>query len=119
MYEKCKKQVILDTTRLHFCFLMFFHLTFFKVCGGYSTTVEYISLLKAYADETDPVVWTDILLNINKLEKLFQLTNVYDQFKAFVISLLLPLSERIGPESRDEDSKLFYDKKINAKGTII
>ena len=64
-------------------------------------------MLKAYADETDPVVWTDILLNINKLEKLFQLTNVYDQFKAFVISLLLPLSQRIGPESRDEDSECF------------
>jgi len=74
------------------------------VCGGYSTTVEYISLLKAYVDETDPVVWTDILMNIRKLVKLFELTDVYEQFKAFVISLLSPLSARIGPEPQESDS---------------
>ena len=86
----------------------FFH--FFQVCGGYSTTVEYISLLKAFVEETDPVVWTDILLNINKLNHLFELTDVYEQFKSFVISLLLPLSERIGPVSLDTDSKLYLNQ---------
>jgi hypothetical protein len=57
-------------------------------------------------DETDPIVWTDILLNVRKLLKVLELTNIYEQFKAFAISLLTPVSTRIGIEKSDKDSTL-------------
>lgn len=72
-------------------------------CGGYATTVEYITLLKAYVDESNPIVWTDILLNLRKLLSLFEMTSVNEEFKSFVTSLLLPLSQRIGMENSDKD----------------
>ena len=73
--------------------------------GGYSTTTEYITLLKAYTEETDCYVWRDIILNLRKLLALFEKTNVYDEFKSFVINLLTPIAEKIGPVKSDNDGE--------------
>ncbi|XP_057304865.1 puromycin-sensitive aminopeptidase-like [Hydractinia symbiolongicarpus] len=79
---------------------------FAMACAGYSPTVEYIHLLNAYIDEDDYTVWTDILSNLKKLLLLFERTNSFDQFKSFVLTLITPISERIGYQKKEDEGQL-------------
>lgn len=65
--------------------------------GGYSSTTNALSLLQAYRDEPNFVVWDDIYSSLATLNSLLseQPEEVRNRLKAFIRSLFGPLAKRL------------------------
>lgn len=64
--------------------------------AGYTSTVDFLKLLTGYVDEVDYTVWSDLVTNLRQLAIIMQNTDVYKEFKQFVIGLCKPALEKLG-----------------------
>jgi len=74
--------------------------------AGYTTTNNFLDLMKGYKDETDYTVWSNIDQNLSGLGVILQNTDQYEDFKKFLLKLYKPLGDKLGWEAAEGESPL-------------
>lgn len=69
--------------------------------AGYTTTNNFLDLMKGYKDETDYTVWSNIDQNLSGLGVILQNTDQYEDFKKFLLKLYKPLGDKLGWEAAE------------------
>ncbi|MDO8515899.1 MAG: ERAP1-like C-terminal domain-containing protein, partial [bacterium] len=72
--------------------------------AGKMSSSELLSLLSAYAEETDHTVWTSVLGALNAIADILTETPDEERFNAFARSLLRPIVDKLGWESLEGES---------------
>ncbi|KAJ2783493.1 hypothetical protein GGI15_002573, partial [Coemansia interrupta] len=84
--------------------------------SGHSNTSDYLTLLRAYGNETEFVVWQDIALRIDALKAVW--ANETDEIKskihALSRSLFSPLVQRLGWEASADGSEDSLTSRLRA-----
>jgi aminopeptidase N len=78
--------------------------------AGYSSTVDTLKLLEAYADEDSAVVWDVIAGGIGSIRVVMDDDDVRKHLKPFVRKLVAKQLKRLGWEEKDSDSH--FDKLL-------
>ena len=101
--------------------------------AGYFPGSRYLSLLKAYTDETDAIVWSDLASNLNSINSLLEDTAINEAFNKYACDLFQKIGTHVGWESKSTDNHLdillrsivlgqlgdYGDKKTIEKGVTL
>ncbi|KAG5678359.1 hypothetical protein PVAND_008041 [Polypedilum vanderplanki] len=79
---------------------------FALVQNGSNSTVESLKLIKSYSNEDNYTVWSSISTSLSKLKNILSHTDLTDKFNAFGKHLFTPLSEKLGWESKPDETHL-------------
>ena len=74
--------------------------------AGYFPGSRYLSLLKAYIDETDAIVWSDLSSNLNSINSLLESTDLNESFSKYACDLFQKIGNNVGWESKPTDNHL-------------
>jgi len=74
--------------------------------AGYFPGSKYLSLLKAYIDETDAIVWSDLSSNLNSINSLLESTDLNESFNKYACDLFRKIGDHVGWESKRTDNHL-------------
>ncbi|XP_070499206.1 puromycin-sensitive aminopeptidase [Chironomus tepperi] len=79
---------------------------FALVQNGSNSTVESLKLIDAYINEDNFTVWSSIATSLSKLKNLLSHTDLTDKFNAFGRHIFTPLADKLGWETKDNESHL-------------
>jgi len=80
--------------------------TFALAKAGRISTGQVLKLLKAYVNETDFTIWTNISKNLNDIATVWGGEPNYPDFKHFVQQLYLPIHQKLGWNKKDGENDL-------------
>lgn len=92
--------------------------------AGYTTTDNFLNLMKGYKDETDYTVWSNIDQNLSCLGIILQNTDQYEDYKKFLLKLYKPLGDKLGWEAAEgecmfQNSYYYSDCKFGKRGILF
>ena len=90
--------------------------SFALAVAGYTSTVDFLKLLCGYKDETEYIVWNDLFDNLSQLALVLQNTDVFKEFKQFVIGLCKPALQRLGTSPKDGEGEIIINLNISWLG---
>ena len=71
--------------------------------AGLIPTAEVLEFLQVYENEEEYVVWADVISNLDDLADILKHTDMYDDFNAYVRTLLKKIVAKVGWEKRPND----------------
>ncbi|XP_028392975.1 puromycin-sensitive aminopeptidase-like [Dendronephthya gigantea] len=74
--------------------------------AGYSSTVNFLTVVDAFTNEPNYTVWNDVSTNLGKLATLLQYTEFNDSFKSFLRQLYKPVADILGWEPKADEGHL-------------
>ena len=74
--------------------------------SGHLATSDVLKFIEGFSAETNVVVWRDLISNLLKLSHTLLNTSYQPDFQAFIIRLLTPISEKLGWDTIEGESKL-------------
>ncbi|HEU0022699.1 MAG TPA: ERAP1-like C-terminal domain-containing protein, partial [Dehalococcoidia bacterium] len=74
--------------------------------AGLLPLTQFLSLARAYENEDDASVWSDLASNLHEIETLIAREPYYGEFQAFARNLFRPTARRIGWEARTGEGHL-------------
>ena len=75
--------------------------------AGYTTTENFLNLMKGYQDEADYTVWNNIDQNLSSLAVIMQNTDQYESYKKFLLKFYKPVAEKLGWEAQEGECMFF------------
>lgn len=83
--------------------------------AGLLPATEVLKFVEGFSNETNVVVWRDLISNLLKLAHILLNTDFQEDFKAFIIRLIKPISQKLGWDQIPEESGL----QGMCRGTIL
>jgi puromycin-sensitive aminopeptidase len=74
--------------------------------AGLLPITQFLSLARAYANEDDASVWSDLASNLREIETLIAQEPYHGEFQSFARNLFRPVARRIGWEARTGEGHL-------------
>ncbi|PVD38990.1 hypothetical protein C0Q70_01615 [Pomacea canaliculata] len=74
--------------------------------AGRASAVDVLKVTEAFVNEDNYTVWSDLSMNLSSVAQLLQYTDVYPQFKAYVIKLFSSVAASVGWDSQPGEGHL-------------
>lgn len=74
--------------------------------AGVLSTVDFLKLAQAFANETDYTVWSDLCAGLGSVWNLIEYTDKESSFKTFLIKLFSTIASKLGWDSHEGESPL-------------
>ncbi|ESO88043.1 hypothetical protein LOTGIDRAFT_204438 [Lottia gigantea] len=74
--------------------------------AGMISTVDVLKVAQAYINEDNYTVWSDLSTNLSSIAILLQYTDSYPQFQTFIRDLFRPISQKVGWDTKQNESPL-------------
>ena len=71
--------------------------------GGYIETSTVLEFSLVYKNETEYIVWAEIIKGLNKIKNLIKGESYEDKFNKYVINLLKPVCEKVGWNKKEKE----------------
>ncbi|ESO94410.1 hypothetical protein LOTGIDRAFT_202512 [Lottia gigantea] len=68
--------------------------------AGFISTVDVLTVIEAYTNETVCTVWNTLSSNLSSLANILQYTEYFDIYKQFVRKLFKPIAQKLGWEDK-------------------
>ena len=72
---------------------------------------EVLKFIEGYSAETNVTVWKDLISNLLKLSHTLLNTSFQHEFQAFIRRLLKPISQKLGWDPIEGESKMNFSYK--------
>ncbi|KAL7989922.1 hypothetical protein Chor_012588 [Crotalus horridus] len=74
--------------------------------AGIISTVEVLKVMKAFVNEPNYTVWSNLSCNLGILSTLFSHTDFYEEIQAFICDIFSPIGEKLGWDTRPGEGHL-------------
>ena len=73
--------------------------------AGVAPTVEYLRLARAFVNEENYTVWSDLSANLGSVDRLLQGLDCHCDYQTFIRQLFTPIGTKLGWEAKEGESE--------------
>ena len=92
---------ILYIKRSNYLVLCILRIFLLQARAGICSTVDVLKVARAFENETNYTVWSDLATNLSDVSVKIQYTDQHDNFKSFIRSLFGNIANKLGWEKKD------------------